>query len=59
MTLTVVATLPPTALCRGCGRYLDSAAAAGWDGQPGVYDRHPGCEPGGRPLRLIHGGKTA
>lgn len=48
----------PVALCRRCGTYLDPAAAAGHDGTPGVYDRHPGCEPGGAPLRLVKGEKT-
>lgn len=48
----------PTALCRGCGTLLHPAAAAGPDGTPGVFDRHPGCEPGGQRLRLINGGKT-
>lgn len=50
---------PPAVLCRGCGRYLDPAAAAGYDGTPGVYDRHPGCEGRRQNLRLINGGKTA
>lgn len=48
---------PPTALCKGCGTYLDPAARAGHDGQPDVHDRHPGCEAGGRQLRLIKGEK--
>lgn len=55
--MTAPATTVPAALCRGCGTYLDPAAAAGPDGTPGVFDRHPGCEPGGTPLRLIKGAK--
>jgi len=47
----------PTALCRGCGTYLDPAARAGHDGTPDAHDRHPGCEAGGRQLRLIKGGR--
>ncbi|MFF3867382.1 hypothetical protein [Micromonospora sp. NPDC001898] len=47
----------PGRLCPVCGRYLDPAAAAGPDGQPGVWDRHPGCEAGGQQLRLIKGGR--
>jgi len=40
----------------GCGWPLHPAAAAGPDGTPGVYDRHPGCEQ--RPqLRILKGGK--
>ncbi|WDZ87217.1 hypothetical protein [Micromonospora cathayae] len=42
----------------GCGWPVDPAAAAGPDGTPNTYDRHPGCEPGGAQLRLIPGGKT-
>ncbi|WP_326564528.1 hypothetical protein [Micromonospora peucetia] len=42
----------------GCGWPVAPAATAGPDGTPGVFDRHPGCEPGGQQLRLIAGGKT-
>ena len=48
---------PNGRLCRVCGSVLHPAAAAGYDGTPNVYDRHPGCEPGGRPLHLVKGGK--
>lgn len=43
----------------GCGWPVDPAATRDHDGTPNTYDRHPGCEPGGRPLQLIQGGKTA
>lgn len=56
--MTATTTVTPRALCRGCGGLLDPAAAAGHDGTPAVYDRHPGCEPGGAPLRLIKGAKA-
>lgn len=63
---------PAWLACAGCHRTLDPAAAAGVDGEPGVFDRHPGCEPARRtpiaeppsahhthrPLRVIQGGKT-
>ncbi|MCZ7434788.1 hypothetical protein O7598_31245 [Micromonospora sp. WMMC241] len=45
----------PRALCTGCGSLLDPAAAAGWDGTPAIYDRHPGCEKRGGHLRLVKG----
>jgi hypothetical protein len=41
----------------GCGWPVDPAATKNWDGEQ-VYDRHPGCEPGGQQLRLIEGGKA-
>ncbi len=47
----------PQALCPVCGGYLDPAARAGHDRSPDVFDRHPGCEAGGTPLRLIQGGR--
>lgn len=40
----------------GCGWPLDVAATKDWNGRT-VYDRHPGCEPGGQQLRLIKGEK--
>ncbi|MEV4521445.1 hypothetical protein AB0J77_14550 [Micromonospora tulbaghiae] len=42
-------------LCTVCGSLLDPAAAAGWDGTPDVYDRHPGCDRTDRHLHLIKG----
>lgn len=47
---------PPCAA--GCGWPLDPAAAAGHDGTPGIYDRHPGCDSPPHP-RLIQGGQAA
>ncbi|MFI6238366.1 hypothetical protein ACIBEF_00640 [Micromonospora sp. NPDC050795] len=41
----------------GCRWPVDPAATLGADGTPGVFDRHPGCETGQQPLRLIQGGK--
>ncbi|NBE80340.1 hypothetical protein [Micromonospora rubida] len=42
----------------GCGWALHPAAAAGHDGTPGVFDRHPGCEADRPQLRVVKGGKA-
>lgn len=40
----------------GCGWPVDPAATRDWDGDV-VHDRHPGCEAGSTPLRLVQGEK--
>ncbi|HEX6968506.1 MAG TPA: hypothetical protein VF174_06825, partial [Micromonosporaceae bacterium] len=41
---TVAARTGWPACAGGCGWPLDPAAAAGVDGTPAAFDRHPGCE---------------
>lgn len=42
----------------GCRWPVHPAATVGADGQRGVYDRHPGCEPGGQQLRAVLGRRS-